>query len=150
MTTLTRMMSLNTQQWMSREFYTRVVGQDGLVYPLTITPDGIVGDFYYPIHDGTLPLDKIAMLDIWRQLFEGVLQDPELRQTYSVPKLFEFIAELGNAKNIKSFRLQQMDGGLLQQQAQQGNLVPLPRLNTTGGGLVNPAPAAPAQRGLLT
>jgi len=148
LTSWTRMMSMNTQQWMSRDFYTRVVGQDGMMYPLTITPDGLVGDFYYPIHDGTLPLDRVAMLDIWRQLFEGVLQDPQLRATYSVPKLFEFIAELGNAKNIRSFRLTQMDPGMIAQQAQQGNMVPLPQLQTSNSGLINAAPPSPGDRAL--
>jgi hypothetical protein len=135
MSSLTRQMSMNTQQWLSNEFYVRVVGQDGAQHPLTITPDGLTGDFYFPIHDGTLPLDKLATLDIWRELFTGVLQDPELRQTYSVPKLFEFIAELGGAKNVKSFRLQPMSDAALEQQAAAGNMAPIPG-GTTPAGLL--------------
>jgi len=144
-TALTNQMSQNTQQWMSEEFYVRVVGEDGSKYPLKITPDGITGDFHYPVHDGTLPLDRVALLDIWKQIFEGALQDPELRQTYSVPKLFEFIAELGGAKNIRSFRLQPMGPEQMQQQQQEGNLAPIP-----GGqgpsGLVNATLPQPGNR----
>lgn len=144
-TRLTRQQSLNTQQWMSSEFYTRVVGPDGMMKPLTITPDAIVGDFYFPVHDGTLPLDRIATLDIWKELLLGVMQDPLLRQTYSVPKIFEFVAELGGAKNIRSFRLSPMDPDMIAQQAQQGNMAPLP---VRGGpsGLVNAALPQPRQR----
>jgi len=34
----------------------------------------------------------------------GIAQDPELRQTYSIDKVFEHVAELGGAKNISSFK----------------------------------------------
>jgi hypothetical protein len=145
MTELTYQMSLNTQQWLSEEFYVRVVGEDGRLFPLTIDPDGIAGDFYYPIHDGTLPLDRVALLDIWQQMFLGILKDPELRQSYSVPKIFEFIAELGGAKNIKSFRLQPMPQQQIEAGAQAGNLAPIP--NATGpSGLTNAALPQPGRR----
>jgi len=133
LTAHTQQMSLNTQQWMSKDFYVRVVGEDGLLYPLNVSRDGLVGDFHFPVHDGTLPLDRVAMLDIWQQIMMGVLQDPELRQSYSVPKLFEYIAELGGAKNIKSFRVQPMGQEQLQQQAQAGNLAPIPGAQGPGG-----------------
>ena len=145
MVSLTNQMSLNTQQWMSQDFYVRVVGEDGLQYPLNISKDGLVGDFHFPVHDGTLPLDRVARLDIWKQIIEGVLQDPELRQTYSVPKLFEFVAELGGAKNIKSFRVQPMGPEQMQQQAQAGNLAPIPG-GTGPSGLVNATLPQPGNR----
>jgi hypothetical protein len=145
MTALTSQMSLNTQQWMSQDFYVRVVGQDGLMYPLNISRDGVAGDYFYPIHDGTLPLDKVALLDIWQQSLQGILADPELRQTYSVPKIFEFMAELGGIKNIKSFRLQRTDPSVIQQQAQAGNFAPIP--GAAGpGGLVNSTLPQPGNR----
>lgn len=145
MTALTNQMSLNTQQFMTTEFYVRVVGPEGLMHPINISPDAIAGDFYYPINDGTLPSDKVALLDIWQQMLVGVLQDPELRATYSVPKIFEFVAELGGAKNIKSFRLQVQDQAQIQQGAQQGNLAPIP--GATGpSGLVNATLPQPGNR----
>jgi len=142
---LTNQMSLNTQQWMSQEFYVRVVGSDGYLYPLTISPDGLVGDFYYPVHDGTLPLDKVAMLDIWKEILMGTLQDPQLRQTYNIPKIFEFVAELGGAKNIRNFRLQHMSDAQLDQQAQAGNLAPIPGAQGPSG-LVNATLPQPRNR----
>jgi hypothetical protein len=138
-------MSLNTQQWMSQDFYIRVVGQDGALYPLNISQDGLAGDFYYPINDGTLPLDKVALLDIWQQIIQGVAQDPELRSSYSMPKLFEFVAELGGAKNIKSFRIQPMGPEQMQQQQQAGNMAPIP--GAAGpSGLVNATLPQPGGR----
>lgn len=102
---LTEQMSLNIQQNMTEEFAYQVMGQKGLMEPLIIRPQDIVGDFYYPIHDGTLPIDKIATLDIWKEILMAVLQDPGLRAGYNVGKIFEFVAELGGARNITSFKL---------------------------------------------
>ncbi len=145
MTSLASQMSLNSMQWMSQEFHVRVTGSDGQLYPLRIEPDGIAGDFYYPINDGSLPLDKVALLDIWKQILTGILQDPEIRQTYSVPKLFEFVAELGGAKNIRSFRIQQGSPEQIQQQQQNGNLAPIPGANSPSQ-LTNATLPQPASR----
>lgn len=121
---LTEQMSLNLQQNLSTDFYLKVVGQDGLEKPLLIHPEDIVGDFFYPIHDGTLPIDKVALLDIWREILMGVAQDPQLRTGYDINKIFEFVAELGGAKNISSFRLMPPDQ--MAEQAAAGNMMPVP------------------------
>ncbi len=126
MTSLSNQMSLNTQQWMSQEFHVRVAGDDGRIYPLQIDHDGVAGDYYYPVHDGSLPLDKVALLDIWKEIIGVAFQDPEIRANFSVPKMFEFVAELGGVKNIKSFRLQPGSPEQISQMAQQGDLAPIP------------------------
>jgi len=56
------------------------------------------------VSDGSLPYDKTALLEVWKEIMFGVAQDPELRQEYSVSKIFEHVAELGGAKNISSFK----------------------------------------------
>jgi hypothetical protein len=109
----------------------QVVGQEGAQKPLRVTPDQLVGDFYYPVHDGTLPIDRVAMLDIWKELMIGVLQDQELRQTYSIPKLFEHVAELGGARNIQTFRTQVLPDGQVDRMAQAGNIAPAGEVNGT-------------------
>lgn len=128
---LTEQMCLNNQQNLSDEFYLRVVGEEGMTQGRTIHPEELVGDFYYPIHDGTLPIDKIATLDIWREIMMGVMSDPQLRAGYDVGKIFEFVAELGGAQNISSFKLQAPE--MMAQQAEMGNSMPVPGLE--GGGL---------------
>ncbi len=126
MTSLSNQMALNSMQWMSSEFHVRVAGNDGQIYPLQISPDGIAGDYYYPIHDGSLPLDKVALLDIWKQIIGVAFSDPEIRKNFSIPKMFEFVAELGGAKNIKSFRIQPGSEEQISQMQQQGDLAPIP------------------------
>jgi hypothetical protein len=124
---LTEQMSLNNQQNLSEEFYWRVTGPEGQeAVPTIIKPEDLVGDFYFPVHDGTLPLDKIGLLDIWREILTGVASDPELRAQYNVGAIFEFVAELGGAKNISSFKVTPQEQ--IQNAAQAGNAVPIPGL----------------------
>lgn len=120
---LTEMMSINYQQYLSQPFYVQVTGMRGLEHPLVISPEMIIGDFHYPIHDGTLPLDRIALLDVWEKIFVGVSQDPQLRANYNVGAIFEWIAELSGAKNLSRFKLTPDEQ--VQQQAQAGNAVPI-------------------------
>ena len=103
---LTEMMTTNNLQYLDREFEITVLGSDGLQAPLRISPDMLTGDFHFPVHDGTLPLDRVALLDIWKELFLAISKDPQLRAEYSVPRIFDWIAELGGARNIETMKLQ--------------------------------------------
>lgn len=130
MTGLAEQWTMNYQQFLDREFEFQVLGPDGAEESIIINPDTIDGEFFYPIHDGTLPLDKVALLGVWEQILTGILQDPsgELRAGYSVAKIFEYVAKLGGAQNIRSFRLNPESDTSVNANAQAGNLVPL---NTT-------------------
>jgi len=103
---MAEMMSTNNQQYIDETFYFNLAGQKGQMNSVKITPDQISGDFYFPIHDGTLPLDRVAMLDVWKEVFMAVAKDPELRQQFSVSEIFSYVAELGGAKNIDQFKVQ--------------------------------------------
>lgn len=123
-TDLTEMMSLNNQQFLSDEFFMRVVGMEA-VEERNIGVSDLVGDFNFPVHDGTLPLDKVALMDIWKELFAVVVQDEQLRQTHSIPRIFEHIAELGGARDIERFRIVTQPDKAVQQGVQDGNLTPI-------------------------
>ncbi len=98
------MMSVNIQQYIDEAFYVSLAGVKGAKDGVKITPDQLNGDFYYPIHDGTLPLDRVAMLDVWKEIFMAVAKDQELRQQFSIGEIFSYVAELGGAKNIDQFK----------------------------------------------
>ena len=103
------MMGMNIQQKMDVDFYNRMLGAKAFEGPLA--PTGITGDFYYPMNDGTLPLDRAALLGVWQQILMGVAKDPELRQTYSLSRIFAFVADLGGARNIDQFKNMPAMGG---------------------------------------
>lgn len=131
-------MILNIQQNIDAEFTLQVLGEKGMMESVIVQPENLVGDFYYPIHDGTLPMDKIGLLEVWKELIGVVIQDEQLRAEWDVSKMVEFAANLGGAQNVHMMRRQQppqMQFGTeeaLAQGAQSGNLVPAPP------GLVNP------------
>lgn len=116
MTDLAEQMTMNIQQYIDEEFYISVLGQSGMATSLAVSPEMLVGDFNYPIHDGTLPLDRVALLDVWKEIYAGILADPGLRPNFDVMSMFKFIAELGGARNIDQFIIHaqptdQMAGG---------------------------------------
>jgi len=128
----TEMMALNNMQYLSDEFYLMLTGRDGAKAPVRLTPDDISGDFYFPVHDGTLPIDRVALVDVWKEVLRLLLESDGLGGKYDVGKVFEYTAELAGAKNIENMRVQQVPDEQVQDQAQAGNLVPL------DGGMMSP------------
>jgi hypothetical protein len=135
--------SLNTQQYLDEDFYIDIVGEKGKEAPIHITPEMLVGDFHYPVNDGTLPMDKVAMLDVWKEIFLGVAGDEQLRQQFDITEIFTHVAELGGAKNIDQFKIQMtsMPDGQLAGQAEAGNVVPI-----GGGGQTPGVVSSPGDR----
>lgn len=137
---LAEQMSMNIQQYLDEEFYLQIVGEEGKQTPIQISPEMLVGEFNYPIHDGTLPLDRVAMLDVWKEVLIGTMQDPQLRSTYDFTKIFEYVADLGGAKNLSQFRVNMSvapDEAILGAAA-AGNAIPMENRSPTPGVQPNP------------
>ena len=101
----------------------------------------LVGSFNYQISDGSLPYDKTAELETWKEILFGVAKEPELRMEYSIAKIFQHVAELGGAKNIDSFKKQAMPPS-----TNTVNGVPLlagAAMDPAAGGMMPLAPAQP-------
>lgn len=125
--TLTTKMISMSQQLFSDERKFRVVGdlsQWGEKY-LTVTPDQIAGFYDFVPVDGTMPIDRYAQANLWQQLLGGVAQNPLIMQSYDMPKIFAFVAQLAGLKNITQFRVQAVPNALMQNRVQSGQSVPL-------------------------
>lgn len=94
---------LNIQQFMPDEMWIELSGDETKPTSTLLKPDMIAGSFNYQVSDGSLPYDKMALLETWKEIMVAVMQDPELRQLKDVPKIFDHIAQLGGAKNISQF-----------------------------------------------
>jgi hypothetical protein len=136
MTDLAQMMALNMQQNMTMEFYLKVVGQKGAQNPIMIGPADIAGDFWFPVSDGTLPMDRAQLMETWKEIWMAINQNPMLSQQYDQGKIFDYLAELGGAKNIDSFKLAPASPEAIQNGLQSGNIAPL------GPGGAGPRPTA--------
>lgn len=137
-------MSMNIQQYLDDEFYFNVMGQAGQKAPIKIGINEVQGDFIFPIHDGTLPIDNVALFEVWKEILLGVGQSPVLSQMFSLPEIFEYTAQLGGARNIEQFKIQPvqqpspgampMDPAMMQQLAGAGGGMPGGMLPPPGGG----------------
>jgi len=125
---------VNIQQFQEAEQWIKVIGQESFS---KWGQQLLTQDFTYPVHDGTLPLDKLQNFDVWKEILFGMAKDQTLKMTHSLPRVFEHVCALGGAPNITSFRLvsdQEMDN-----LARMGSAMPLP--DAAAGG-VPPLPGA--------
>lgn len=98
-------MIMNVQQFMPQDMWVEMSGDEGPQSTL-LHPDMIVGQYNYQVSDGSLPYDKTALLEVWKEIMFGVAADPELRQNFDLAKIFEYTAVLGGAKNVAQFKKQ--------------------------------------------
>lgn len=124
---LGRQWAMNLQQYLSPEF--TAIFQNDSNKQISLTVGDLAGDFYFKVSDGTLPMDKVALFDIWQQALQFVAGQPQLMQTYDLPKLFEFVAKLGGADSLEQFRIQAASPEVLAQGAAQGSLIPQQEIN---------------------
>lgn len=130
---LAEQMISNIQQWMPKDLWMEFSGDDGTNTSSPVDLNSLVGSFNYQISDGSLPLDKGALIDQWKEILMGIAQDPELRQNWDINEIFRYVAELAGAKNIDSFKKQQ-----------RPTIAP-PGMDPSGGEAAGvPAPQLPA------
>lgn len=106
-TTHADMMTLNIQQMMSMPFLGNVAGEEQ-----EITPQDLDARFYFPVHDGTLPLDRVALMEVWKEILLALLANPPLGARYDVDGVFQHVAELGGAKNLTQFKVRVEEPGM--------------------------------------
>lgn len=79
---------------------------------LNVTPETIKGFFDLIPVDGTLPVDRMAQANLWKEIFAGMRNMPPAIQTgYDMVKMFGWMATLGGLKNINQFKLQVLPPG---------------------------------------
>jgi hypothetical protein len=120
-------LTMSTQQLYTGEKKFRILGDQAMwAEPyMSITPDLIAGMYDFVPVDGTMPVDRFAQVNLWQQLMGSMAKVPGALQQYDLSKIFAFVAQLGGLKNINKFRIQITPDGMLQQQAQMGNVVPM-------------------------
>jgi hypothetical protein len=147
---LSQMMLQNTQQYYDQEKQFKIAGNMlGKQNIMMVDPEMIQGFYDFVPVDGTMPIDRFAMANVWRELMTQMAQIPPLLQTYDLGAIFAYVAKLAGAKNIDQFKIKIVDDGVLQQKLQAGNVIPIP--GAAGPGTVNgqegaaPAVAEPGQ-----
>lgn len=126
----------NTQQLMTEQQKFRVAGMDNMINAqrfMDVSPDNIAGFFDFVPVDGTLPIDRLAQANFWKELTMQLAQSPTLGPQFNLPEMVSHIMRLQGEKNIDRFKLSVMPNQMLQDQVQAGNVVPINRGQTGGG-----------------
>jgi hypothetical protein len=137
---MSQMMVQNAQQYYDAEMKFKLVGDLAqMAGPqfIDVNPDLITGFYDFVPVDGTLPIDRFAQANLWKEIMLAMQRLPQIAMEYDIGKIFAWTAQLGGLKNISQFKIQMGSPAWLQQQAQMGNMVPL-------GGAANGAPPAAA------
>ena len=135
------MLASHTQQFMTEETYVKVTGEwaERLQNDFGIMPDQDrvkVNPMDLLIHydvlesDGTIPGSE--NVEAWGEMFQSIMQNPELSQHFDVPRIFTHIARQMGAKNVDDFirrggqvQTQVMPDEDVMSQVDRGNLVPV-------------------------
>jgi hypothetical protein len=135
----------NSQQFYDAEAKIRRVGGFALEAGeqfLNVRPEDIQGFFDLVPVDGTLPVDRMAQANLWKEIMAQVrMMPPEVAGNFDWTRIFAWTAQLGGLRNINQFRIQVMPDAQLQQQAAMGNVIPM--RPGGGSGALPPSGASP-------
>lgn len=121
-----------TQQFYDEEQIFKIAGETGeAMRYIKVSPDTIAGLYDFVPVDGTMPVDRFAMANLWRELMREMRTFPQLLQQYDVGRIFAYTAKLAGAKNVDKFRVQVVPDAAAANAAQAGNVVPI---GAMGGG----------------
>lgn len=110
----------------SNAMFSQALGQmGGRPGFIRVTPETIAGFYDFVPVDGTLPIDRFAQVNLWKELFQAILAIPAIGMQYDLGGIFQWVAQLAGLKNITQFKLQIAPDEVLALQAAQGNSVPL-------------------------
>jgi hypothetical protein len=130
-----------SQQWYEDDMMLRVMGNlaNDAARFIQVSPDSIAGFYDLVPVDGVLPIDRMAMVNLWQQFLGQLRNIPPLMQQLDLWKLFAYIGNLAGIRNIQQFRVQVLPQG----QAPGGNVVPI-RLGQNVQGTGNVGGTAPS------
>lgn len=144
----------NTQQLMNEEMKYRIAGADGMrsanSFTGPINKDKIAGRYDYVAVDGSLPVDRLAQANFWKELVIQLSASP-LAGGWNLMEMVAHIMRLQGEKNIDRFRLDLQSPDQIERGVDQGNLVELGGQGGGGssGGPVGDAAAANGTSGAL-
>jgi hypothetical protein len=109
-----------------------------------ISPDDVQGQFDFPIFDASSPLDPVRYAQAWMQISQMAMQNEAVAPYLDHMSLFKQVVHSMGITELSRFILPQnvqvVPDQQMEQQVQQGNLVPMP-----GGQNQPPQPPMPGQ-----
>jgi hypothetical protein len=140
---LAQVLLQNTQQLYEETKQFRIAGDlmGGRKF-MSISPADIRGFYDFIPVDGTMPVDRFAQANLWKEILMGLAKMPQLAMQYDLGGIFGWMAQLAGLKNITQFKVQVTPDQVAMAQAAAGNIKPA---GTSGGlGLPTPGSIPPA------
>ena len=126
------MFASHTQQLMSQDVYVNTVGRwqedlqemFGNSPRMKVTPYDLMVSYDVEVKDGSIPSGPQAL---WVKLFDILSKNQAVGQQFNMEGIFEYVATIMGAKNIKDFKIKPkiMPNEQIAEQAQAGNIVPI-------------------------
>jgi len=126
--TLAQRIILDSQQFYDQDKKFKIVGDLAqMAGPQFMQVDSAMlsGDYDFVPVDGTLPIDRMAMATLWQNIMGQMRNFPALMMQFDIGKVFTHVAQLAGIRNINQFKIQVVPDGILQAQAQAGNVIPI-------------------------
>ena len=120
----------------------REMGAQEAMNFMTVNPEAIAGFYDFVPVDGTLPVDRMALANLWKEILLQMKSVPGLIMQYDLGKIFSHVAQLAGIRNLNQFKIEVNSPEALLQQADAGNIVPMRPGGGRGGppgGGANPA-----------
>ena len=129
-------MVTNNQGLLTEERYFRItdtiaqsLGYDPEVIKnrILVGPDKLHGNFDFDIPPLDMPIDKMNMAKIWKELMNDVISNPALQGRFDVFPIFKQFAYNMGITNTKDFEVktQVLPDEQVQREAEKGNLAPV-------------------------
>lgn len=129
---LSQMMLSNTQQFLDFERKYMIAGNtlENAQKFVNVNPESISGFYDFVAVDGTLPIDRLAQANFWKELLMQMSRSPQLLMEWDLSGMIAHTMKLQGERNIDRFRRPvQMNvaqpGMDLQNEAAKGNVIPL-------------------------
>jgi hypothetical protein len=150
----------NSQQFYDAQMKLKIVGDLAMgAGPgfIQVSPDIIMGFFNFVTVDGTLPVDRTAQANLWKDMMSNLrMMPPQVAMGFDWVKIFTWVGSLAGLKNINQFKIQVAQPGMdMTNQVQAGNVIPMPTgaprglpgansSTVTGNNAMAPTPPSPA------
>lgn len=104
---------MNTQQYYDGDMKFRIVGDLAGVAGaqfMQVNPGLIAGNFDFVTVDGALPMDRMAQVNLWKEILQAIISTPIAAQ-YDIGMIFAYIAQLAGIRNVNRFKIEVMQPG---------------------------------------
>lgn len=128
---LSQRMLSNTQQFLDIDRKYAIAGNtlENASKFLDVNPSSIAGSFDFVSIDGTLPIDRLAQANFWKELLMQMARVPQFTMEWDMSGMIAHLMKMQGERNIDRYRRVQPSvmppGTDIQGQVKAGNLVPI-------------------------